>query len=270
MNTGADYLQRLEARLRAHGRLAIAISGGVDSLTLATAAHRCPGVAAEMFHAVSPAVPAAATRRVRRLAAREGWRLHLIDAGEMRDPRYLSNPVDRCYYCKHRLYETISGLTSWPVASGANCDDLNDYRPGLTAAAEHGAVHPFIEAQMDKAAVRAAARALGLGELAELPASPCLSSRIETGLPIAEATLAAVDRAESALHGRARTVRCRVRPGGIEVQVDGETLARWSPAERLAVRRQVAEAFGDGCAAPSRVSLAPYRRGSAFVGTKQP
>ncbi len=267
---GPRHLRRLASRLREHGRLAIAVSGGVDSLTLAAAAHRTPGVTAEMFHAVSPAVPAAATARVRRLAAREGWHLRLLDAGEMRDPRYVGNPVDRCYFCKGLLYRAIAGLSPWRPASGANLDDLDDYRPGLKAAAEHGVAHPFIEAGLDKAAVRAVARHLGLGAIAELPASPCLSSRVETGLPIDPALLAAIDRAETVLRAvvPAATVRCRVRARGIEVEVDRAVLARWSPRDRDEIRRRVAAALGPAAAAG--VSLAPYRRGSAFVGDKTP
>ena len=86
------------------GPLAVAVSGGVDSLTLATFVHRAAGSRVEMFHAVSPAVPGDATARVELLAAAQGWRLRMVDAGEFTDETYLANPVDRCFFCKTNLY----------------------------------------------------------------------------------------------------------------------------------------------------------------------
>ncbi|MFO0294429.1 MAG: hypothetical protein ACK51F_13930 [Rhodospirillales bacterium] len=121
---------------------AVAVSGGVDSTTLAALAHRTIGDRATMMHAVSPAVPPEATRRVRDLAAAEGWRLRILDAGEFADPRYRANPSDRCFYCKTNLYAGIATATRAQILSGTNRDDLSDWRPGLKAAAEHGVRHP--------------------------------------------------------------------------------------------------------------------------------
>ena len=90
------------------GPLAVAVSGGVDSLTLATFVHRAAGSRVEMFHAVSPAVPGDATARVERLAAAQGWRLRIVDAGEFTDETYLANPIDRCFFCKTNLYGSIA------------------------------------------------------------------------------------------------------------------------------------------------------------------
>ena len=79
--------------------LAIAVSGGVDSMTLAHAAHRAGVPGLIVVHALSPAVPEEATARVREHAARFGWRLTELDAGEFADPAYRANPVNRCYFC---------------------------------------------------------------------------------------------------------------------------------------------------------------------------
>jgi uncharacterized protein len=152
----------LAANLSRHVHLAIAVSGGVDSMTLAAFAHqlrRSGGMGSvEMIHAVSPAVPPAATERVRARAEREGWRLTVTGTGEFDDRRYRDNPVNRCYFCKTNLYGRIRTLTAGTIASGANLDDLGDYRPGLLAASERAVVHPYIEAGMDKPSVRALAR----------------------------------------------------------------------------------------------------------------
>lgn len=255
--------QRLLASVAAMDRIAVAISGGVDSVTLATFAHRHHG-RVQMLHAVSPAVPAEATSRVQALARQEGWRLSLLDAGEFRDPRYRANPLDRCFYCKTSLYGAIAGAVQGvTIVSGTNTDDLGEYRPGLIAAREHGVRHPFVEAAMDKAAVRALARELDLGDVAELPAAPCLSSRIETGIAIEPGQLSMVHAVERfvAQRLRPRTVRCRVRRTGLVVELDEASLARLGVEAQRDLRESIRSMTGAG----REVTLAPYRNGSAFV-----
>src|SRR6201987_961896 len=92
--------QRLEAILSHFGPASIAVSGGVDSMTLAVLAHRIEPRNIAIAHAISPAVPPEATERVRDWATREGWRLTILDAGEFDDPDYRRNPVNRCFFCK--------------------------------------------------------------------------------------------------------------------------------------------------------------------------
>ena len=149
--SGSDDLARLVAALDRHERLAVAVSGGVDSMTLAHVAWRFARTRTTMYHATGPAVPAAARGRVEAHAATHGWPLTLLDAGEQADPRYRANPVDRCYYCKTNLYARIREATPDTIASGTNRDDLDDFRPGLRAAAERDVVHPYVEAGIDKA-----------------------------------------------------------------------------------------------------------------------
>ena len=242
--------------------LAIAGSGGVDSMTLAYLANRLAPGRPLVLHAASAAVPEEATARVRAYARAHGWRLEVIDAGETSDPRYVANPHDRCFWCKTNLYATIRELTDRAIASGANLDDLGDYRPGLSAAAEHGVRHPWIEAGIGKAQIRRIAASHGLFDLAELPASPCLSSRIETGIPVTVGALAVIDRLERDIRAvlSPETLRCRLRPFGIEVELDDEALSRVDrPAvEGLALAVMAAHAL------VGKVRFAAYRRGSAF------
>lgn len=269
MTTGDGLLAALRARLAEIGPLAVAVSGGVDSMTLAAVAHDTLGDRALMLHAVSPAVPAAASERVRRYAAARGWRLQVVDAGEFADPDYLRNPVERCYFCKTHLYRTMSRLTAATdrvLASGTNRDDLGDYRPGLMAAAEHRVHHPYVEADIDKAGVRAIATGLGLSELAALPAAPCLSSRVETGIRIDPTALTAVDAAETLLRQQLqpRTVRCRVRRAAIDIELDPDTLAGLPADRRAALAAEVSARFG-AYAAGRPVTFSAYRMGSAFL-----
>jgi pyridinium-3,5-biscarboxylic acid mononucleotide sulfurtransferase len=259
-------MRDLTAALRRLGNVAVAVSGGVDSTTLAVVAHRDPAVRAEMFHAVSPAVPPEATERVRRYAASEGWDLRVIDAREFADPAYVRNPVTRCFHCKSNLYGTIARLTDACIVSGTNTDDLGDYRPGLVAASALGVHHPYVDAGIDKSGIREIASKLGLDDLAELPAAPCLSSRIETGLPIDPSVLSLVHEVERELTDTIapKAVRCRVRAGRVVVEIDAATLHTLGPFDRQRIIGDVVQRWRRrGCWRP--VELAPYRRGSAFV-----
>lgn len=265
MNAAASPLERLEAVLATMPAIACAVSGGVDSLTLATAAHRRFPGAVSMFHATSAAVPEEATTRTRALAEREGWSLTIIDAGEFLNAQYRANPANRCYFCKTSLYGAIRPATAAQMVSGTNLDDLGEYRPGLEAAKEHDVRHPFVEAGIDKKTVRLLARELGLPDVADLPSAPCLSSRIETGIGIDPAMLACVHAAEK-LVGAAlnpKTVRARVRAQGVVIELDPASLDALGGGT-AALADRVAALFRDGGFDYS-VSFAAYRVGSAFL-----
>ena len=251
----------LRQAIERHATLAVAVSGGVDSMTLAHFAHTTTATRVVMVHAASPAVPAGATARVRDHAARYGWNLIVTDAGEFADPRYRANPVDRCYFCKSNLYDRIRQLTAAPIASGANLDDLDDYRPGLIAAKERDVVHPFIEVGFAKSAVRALAHSLALEDLAELPAQPCLSSRIQTAIEVRAPDLAFVDAVEQAaaeLLSPATTIRCRITREGVVLE-----LGPAGAAAKDTLARHVAAMCRD--AGMTFAGVKDYVRGSAFV-----
>jgi len=254
-----DALARLVPVLDRFDRLAIAVSGGVDSMTLAHVAARHSRTQATMYHATSPAVPASARERVGAHAARHGWNLVVVDARELADDRYRANPVDRCYYCKTNLYDRIASVTRDTIASGTNVDDLTDFRPGLRAASEHDVVHPYVEAKIAKSDIYAIAESLELRDLERLPAQPCLSSRVETGIAIDPIDLAFIDAVETQLAqglGREATVRCRVTHAGIVIEL--------GDAANEAVAHEIGRA---ACLAEGRAfaGVRPYARGAAFL-----
>ncbi len=266
MTGPAAALESLNRVLDGIERVAVAVSGGVDSMTLAVFAHRRLPRRVEMFHATSPAVPVEATQRVRFTAGREGWTLHVIDAHEFEDANYRANPLNRCFHCKTNLYSAIAPRTEAQIVSGANLDDLGDYRPGLIAARQYSVRHPLVEAGIDKETVRAIARHLGLEDISELPSAPCLSSRIETGIAIDPVMLAKVHAAEKLIGQtlQPKTVRCRVRSRGVVIELDEARLAMLDEGRRVELTEQVGALFRDA-GFSYQVSFAPYRIGSAFL-----
>ena len=252
--------------------MAVAVSGGVDSMTLAVLAHRVQP-ATQIFHAISPAVPFQATDRVKLHAKREGWQLQIIDAGEMEDPQYLANPANRCYFCKTNLYDRVVENTALTVASGTNLDDLGDYRPGLIAAQEHQVCHPYVEVGIDKSTLREVADDLGLEDLKDLPAAPCLSSRVTTGIAIDASLLPVINEVEETLRKQLTSqyplqgVRCRIREGEVAIQLESTAdigFASGQFDESAAVVRElfVQAGFPDQVQA---VLFEPYEKGSAFL-----
>jgi uncharacterized protein len=149
---------------------------------------------------------------------------------------YRANGTDRCYHCKTELYEVLGDLARREgfahVASGANADDLGDFRPGLRAASEHEVRHPLVEGGLGKDDVRELSRELGLPTW-DKPASACLSSRFAFGVRIGVEELSKVGRAERAIKELGfRQVRVRVHGDVARVEVES------SDIPRLVERRQ--------------------------------
>jgi len=266
----AGRIEELEDRIGLLGSAVVAFSGGVDSSLVAALAARALGDRALAVTAVSPALATGELDGASLVAAAVGIRHETITTAELERAEYRRNDRDRCYHCKTELYSQLSALAARrgykAVLSGANADDLGDWRPGLRAAEERGVVHPLLEAGVGKEEVRELARALGVPS-AEKPASPCLASRLPYGTPVEPETLARVDRAEQGLRGLGYRV-LRVRHHGElgKVQLAGDELPRaLSPAGRQAVIAAVRAAGYREV----EIDREPFRSGSlnaVFVG----
>ena len=262
------HASRITALLAEMREISVAVSGGIDSVTLAMLATQTPNITVQMYHAVSPAVPSQATARVKQITRDYGWKLKILDAHEFADDDYLSNPVNRCFYCKTNLYKAISTVTEDVILSGANVDDLSDYRPGLDAAKNAQVRHPFVETHTDKRMVRDIAKSIGLGELSELAASPCLSSRVETGIRIDPELLPLINESErlikQSVSPEPKTVRCRLRATGIVIELDGGSLSSLTTQKESALKGIINGVFEKrGYCYP--VSFEAYKLGSAFI-----
>lgn len=204
---------QLLALLRSMRRVAVALSGGVDSAVVAKAARLALADNAIAITADSPSVARRDLADARRIAQQIGIRHRIVATSEFSDPDYIRNDGTRCYFCKSELYSRIESLLpelGHPViCSGANLDDTGDYRPGLTAASEHAVRHPLQEAGLSKDDVRALARYWRL-DLADKPASPCLASRVAPGVEVTAERTARIEQAEDYLR-QLGLADCRVR-----------------------------------------------------------
>ncbi len=201
-----DVFRSLECAL-------IAYSGGVDSALVAKVAVDVLGDRALAITAVSPSLLPEDLEEACQQADFLGLRHELVETHELADPNYASNPVNRCYFCKSELHDTLKPLAAargYPyVLDGVNADDLQDYRPGIQAARERGARSPLAELGITKLEVRQMSRYLELPWW-DKPAQPCLSSRFPYGESIDVEKLQRVGRAEIYLRNRGwRSLRVR-------------------------------------------------------------
>jgi pyridinium-3,5-biscarboxylic acid mononucleotide sulfurtransferase len=256
-------LARLEEIVRSTGSAVVAFSGGVDSSLVAAVAARTLGDRALAVTAVSPALASGELDGARAVARAVGIAHETVTTAELERAGYRRNDRDRCYHCKTELYEVLSRLATdrgyAVVLSGANADDLGDWRPGLRAAAEHEVRHPLVEAGLGKESVRALARTLDVPS-ADKPASPCLASRVPYGTEVDAAVLAQVDRAERAVRALGfRELRVRHFGATGRVELSGDDLER---ARAPGVSDRIERAVVEAGYATAEIDARPFRSGS--------
>ena len=201
-NVSTNKLEQLRAALRAHGSCLVAYSGGVDSVFLARVAHEVLGHRALAVIADSPSLPRRELQEALEIAGKFQFPVRVVQTAEFENPNYLSNPANRCYFCKHELFEQLAPIARAEkfavIAYGENASDNGDFRPGAQAAAEFQVRAPLKEVGLTKSEIRELSARLGL-PTADKPQMACLSSRIPYGEPVTPEKLRMIEAAEYVL-----------------------------------------------------------------------
>jgi uncharacterized protein len=224
----AEKLGQLRSLFAEMGQVLIAYSGGVDSTLVAKVAHDVLGNAALAITAASPSLMPEDLEEAIAQADYLELRHEIVETHELENPDYTSNPLNRCYFCKSELHDTLLPLARQRgygyVVDGLNADDLQDYRPGVQAALERGVRSPLAEVGMSKLEIRQVSQHLGLPWW-DKPAQPCLSSRFPYGEAITAAKLSRVAAGERYLRQQGwRQLRVRSQQDTARIELPADQI----------------------------------------------
>jgi|SRR5579875_882725 len=255
--------EKLLGALRALDSLLVAFSGGADSAYLAWAAHQALGHRALAITALSPSFSEHDRRESVRFAAAAGIRHETISTDEFANPLYVANHADRCYHCKHELFEKMEALARArgfsAIAYGINADDTHEFRPGHRAAAEHKILAPLLDAALRKSEIRELSRLAGLSTW-DRPAAACLSSRVAYGTPATPELLARIEAGENFLRELGfRQFRLRVHGELARIEIAREELGCALHAELL---QKISDRLKELGFTYATLDLEGYRTGS--------
>jgi uncharacterized protein len=265
----SSKLEQLESLIRSYGSCIVAYSGGVDSVFLAYVANKVLGSKALAVIADSPSLPRREFAEATEIAQKFSIPLRVVKTNEFENPDYLSNPNNRCYFCKHELFTELEPIAKSEgfavIAYGENASDIGDFRPGAKAAGEFQVRAPLKEAGLTKADIREFSEKFGLPTAAK-PQMACLSSRIPYGEAVSPEKLSMIEQAEYVLRDLG-FYDVRVRHHELagnkmvmaRIEVGAEELPRLTDAK---TSQQVFEALKKIGYAHVTVDLQGYRRGS--------
>ncbi len=192
-------LERLKDILLSYKKVAIAFSGGVDSVFLAYMAREY--LKDVLLITVDGDMVSRREIEDSKKVAESLQLKHIIKRVDIKDiEKFTDNPKDRCYYCKKFIFENIIELAgNYIVLDGSNFDDLDEYRPGFRAIKELGIKSPLLMAELTKKEIREYSKRFHL-ETYNKPSNPCLATRVLTDKPIDKKSLFMIERAEDILY----------------------------------------------------------------------
>ncbi|MFN9608403.1 MAG: ATP-dependent sacrificial sulfur transferase LarE [Pseudanabaena sp.] len=228
----SDKLNRLRLIFNEAAKVLVAYSGGIDSTLVAKGAFDVLGDRALAITANSPSLLPADLAAAKVQAEFIGIKHQIVQTDEMNNPNYTSNPINRCYFCKSELHDTLKPLAKTMgygyVVDGLNADDLQDYRPGIQAAKERGVRSPLAEVGISKIEVRMLSQYLEMPWW-DKPSQPCLSSRFPYGEEITIEKLRRVGNAEQYLRdiGWKGDIRVRSMGDTAKIEVSSDRLGEF-------------------------------------------
>src|SRR5579863_5581399 len=201
----------------------VAFSGGVDSSVLAYSARKVLKDRALAVTSLSQTFAASELHSARVISREIGIELVEVIQDDLASKDYVSNPVNRCYFCRSNLVQAIVPIVRERKISvcvdGTHVDDMSSPRPGVKALREAGFKAPFVELGFHKEDIRQIARFLSLSN-AERPSEACLASRIAYGQRIDLETLRRIEQAESLVRDLLNAEIVRVRTIGKKAVIE--------------------------------------------------
>lgn len=235
----SEKLEKLKQLIKSLGSCLVAYSGGVDSVFLAVVAHNVLGDRMLAVIDDTPSLPRRELDEAIEISRRFGFPLRVIKTNEFQNANYVSNPIDRCYFCKHELFDELVKIAQSEgynaILYGENASDIGDFRPGARAAQEYNARAPLKEVGLTKEEIRALSREMNL-PTSEKPQMACLSSRVPYGEEVTLQKLKMIEEAEYVLRDL----------GFVDVRVRHHELKLGSLARIEVGQSEVANIFKDG------------------------